>query len=166
MQPSERVLIGVPFFFMTGCALFQSGGAGSGPGSPEPMTLRVCLAATEPKEGYQRINDEAGQPFYVDPAPLLTERDVERASIWKSRQRTMVLVEFSALSAYELQRATAVHTGGRLAVFLDDHLVMSPRVYRPIPRGKVYLDGDFSQARAEEIVRGLSAKPERGGSKP
>ena len=70
----------------------------------------------------------------------------------------MILVEFLPLAALHLERGSAARVGQRLAVFIDDRLVMSPLVRTPIRGGKVYLDGAFTPAQAEEVVHRLTAR--------
>lgn len=143
---------------LAGCALFQPGTARpSGP--PKQTALRFHVAAVDPQEGYQRTADEAGQPLYVAASPLLTEADVQYASVWNNRQRSLLFLEFGPRGTAMLGQTTAGDIGKRLAIFIDDQLVASPVIARPLTQGKVYVDGEFSKTRADEIVRGLLARP-------
>lgn len=142
-----------------GCAIFQPSAASQPSGSPKKVALRFNLAAPEPQEGYQRVADEAGQPLYYAAAPLLTENDVQGASVWSSPRRSLVLLEFSPRAVTALAQVTAAHVGGRLAIFVDDQLVASPPIRKPLTERKVYVDGGFTKVRAEEIVRGLAVRP-------
>lgn len=139
---------------LSGCVLAERGGA---PTPPKKISLRFCWATADEKAGYQAAKDEAGQLLHVAAEPFLTEADIEAASAWHGAQRTMILLEFSPLAKVRLTEASATHVGDRLAVFVDDRLVMSPVVRRPITAGKVYLNGGFSTAQTDDIVRRLSA---------
>ena len=121
------------------------------------VSIRFCLAATEARDGYQPVKDEQGQTLFVKPDAVLTEADVKRASLMESQRRTIILLEFKPLAADRLDRETAEHLGDRLAIFLDDRLVMSPVIRSRIEQGKAAVDGDFSKERADEIVRALNS---------
>jgi preprotein translocase subunit SecD len=140
----------------TGCALPDRGG----PSSPlKKVALRFCWATGEAKEAYEAKKDEAGQPLYVASEPVLTEADLRSASVWRGTRRTMILLEFQPFAAARLEQLSAQHRGDRLAVFVDDRLVMSPVVRKPLAGGKVYLDGSLTPAQAEELVARLNAAP-------
>jgi preprotein translocase subunit SecD len=138
-----------------GCATLSARGPGDT--NVPPVAVRFHLAASEPREGYGEAADENGQLFYVDPEPLLTERDVARAAVLRSDRRNVVLLEFAPHGADVLDETSAAHLGDRLAIFIDDQLVMSPRMQSRITKGKAAISGGFSDARAAEIVRGLNA---------
>jgi preprotein translocase subunit SecD len=148
-----------------GCAEF--GRTGSNPAAPPPkVSIRFCLASAEACDGFQPVQDERGGTIYVASAALLTETDVKRASLAESQKRTIILLEFKPLAADRLDRETAEHLGDRLAIFVDDQLVMSPAIRARISRGKAAVDGDFSKARAAEIVRVLNSGAAAPTSKP
>lgn len=142
-------------FACAGCATMAA--RGTGDANVPTVAVRFHLAASEPREGYGEAADENGQLFYVDPEPLLTERDVARASVLRSDRRNVILLEFAPHGADVLDEASTAHLGERLAIFIDDQLVMSPRMQSRITKGKAAISGDFSDARAAEIVRGLNA---------
>jgi preprotein translocase subunit SecD len=63
------------------------------------------------------------------------------------------------MAGLSLEQTTAQHLGERLAIFIDNRLVLSPVLQTPIVGGRVYLDADFSPQQAERIARGLNAPP-------
>jgi preprotein translocase subunit SecD len=123
------------------------------------VRLRFCIASNEPREGYELAKDEAGQPLYVASEPFLTQHDVRRASTLVSGRRNLVLLEFYPLAARKLDEWSAEHVGERLAILLDDELLMSPVLTSRIGQGKVVLEGEFSNERAQAIARALSPEP-------
>lgn len=153
------VLVALPT--LSGCAEFGRTGADPAAGPPK-VSIRFCLASVEAREGFRPVQDERGETLYVAPTALLTEADVKRASLGESQKRTIILLEFKPLAADRLDRETAEHLGDRLAIFVDEQLVMSPKVVSRISRGKAAVDGDFTKARAAEIVRVLNS----GGAAP
>ncbi len=137
-----------------GCVLVQPGGA---PSPDNKIKLRFCWATVDEREGYEPAKDEAGQPLHVLPEPVITETDVETASVWRNPMRNMVLIKLTALAAAQLEAASTEHIGDRLAIYIDERLVLSPIVRKPLTGGKVYLNGGFSAKEAESIVARLSS---------
>ena len=140
---------------VSGCATSDAHRNPSSQPSKE-VRLRFCLASSQPRDGYEPAKDEAGQRLYVAAEPFLTQHDVLRASTLVSNRRNLVLIEFYPLAARKLDEWSAEHIGERLAIFLDDELVMSPVVTSRIGQGKVALEGDFSKERAEAVARTLT----------
>lgn len=135
-------------------------GCVSGPavdaGGPRRVTLRFFEASPEPRAGYRPITDEAGQRVYVATEPLLTERDVREARVYSSAGRALLRLQFSPFAAVQLERQTTENFGTRLAVFVNERLVMSPSLIKPIRSGRLYLDGDFTRTEAEQLATALN----------
>ena len=147
-------LAAVGLLTLGGCAEF---GRTSSTQPPPKVLVRFCLASGTAQDDYKPTKDERGQTLYVAPEAVLTEVDVKRASAMESQKRTIILLEFMPLAADRLDRETAVHLGDRLAIFVDDQLVMSPIIRSRISQGKAAIDGDFTKARAAEIVQALNS---------
>jgi preprotein translocase subunit SecD len=157
----------VPSLAGPGRTRSEFGRTGADPAAPPPkVSIRFCLASGEAREGYEPAKDERGETLYVAPTALLTEADVKRASLAESQKRTVILLEFKPLAADRLDRETAEHLGERLAIFMDEQLVVSPAIRSRISRGKAAVDGDFTKARAAEIVRVLNSGAAAPKSKP
>lgn len=124
---------------------------------PKAVELRLHLAADQPQTDWEMTRDEHGQPLFVSPQAFLTAADVRLASTVLSDQRTLILLELASQGQAALQDVTTANTGARLAVFLDGQLVMSPVIRRPLREGKIYLDGEFGRAQAEELVARFNA---------
>lgn len=128
----------------------------SPPARPKPIALRIYPASEQPQEGHEPMRDEAGRPLYVASEPLLTEADVKVATVLRSDRRALLLLEFSPMATGPLEALSLSRRGERLAITLDDRLVMSPVLSRPIRDGRLILDGGFSPQRAEQIARSLN----------
>jgi preprotein translocase subunit SecD len=139
----------------SGCAALRQADATA---RPKKIALQFCWSTSEEKEGYRAGQDEVGRPLYIAPEPFLATDDILTATVWRGSQRTMILLEFLPLAALTLERESAAHVGERLAVFVDERLVMSPVVRAPLQGGKVYLEGGFTPEQAEGIVRRLAAR--------
>ncbi|MBK9128781.1 MAG: hypothetical protein IPM13_13425 [Phycisphaerales bacterium] len=121
-------------------------------------TLRAHRASGRPVEGFKPGQDETGAALFISETTLFTQADVRDAAVVTGSKRTLVRVELAQPAAERLARATLPWAATRLAIFIDDQLVMSPVVTSPIRDGVFMLDGDFSLARATEIVRSLNAQ--------
>jgi preprotein translocase subunit SecD len=127
----------------------------AGPAPPR-LTLAFHTCAVTPVEGFKPAKDEANQDIYIAELPFLTEGDVQTASLVQSETRNLVQLEFAPPAADRIARLTTERRGVRLAIFVDDKLVMSPWIWQPITAGSVLLDGGFTRARAKEIVQRLN----------
>ena len=143
---------------MAGCALFDRSDEPPKPEDSPRVSLRFHLAIDQETEGYDAAKDEGGRPLYVAPSSFLTERDVWNATVYASERRYLIELEFTPGGALHLQWATEDHVGQRLAIYVDDELVMTPIVPAPITQGRLFLDGEFSKRRAEKLAGALNAQ--------
>ncbi len=142
--------------------LWMGIGAGCKSTDPQPkeppprLTVAFHTCVIAPAEGFSPAKDEADEDIYVAAQPFLTESDIQTASLVQSEKRNLVQVEFTPPAADRLGRLTSERRGVRLAIFVDDKLIMSPWIWRPITGGTVMLDGGFTRERAKEIVQRLN----------
>jgi preprotein translocase subunit SecD len=156
MRNDATIMLSVSLLAVGGCALFGPRGETDQP-DVEPLAIRFHIASDEPRPDYETVTDERGAPLSLWPEPLVTERDVIAAALVSGSRRHMVQLEFAPEAAAYLYRVTRSHVGRRLAVFVDDTLVMSPVLQVPFDR-YVVIDGDFSRRRAEEIVARINGR--------
>jgi preprotein translocase subunit SecD len=130
---------------------------------PKKTPLRFHLASVVAQEGYRETRDEVGQPLFVAHEPFLTEQDVRGARLLKSQRRDIIVLEFNGYGADRLDRVTTDHVGQRLAVYVDDQLLLSPVIRTPMRNGQAALDGDFTPAHAARIVASLNPPPTNAG---
>lgn len=155
---NARLLCSLALTLLAGCAAAQPGGAGPTARKTEAVQLRFHVGSTQEHEGYDLVADERGEPLYLAPQPFLTDEDIWQANVYSSEKKHLVLLEFTPAGAQALEWVTRRRVGGRLAVFLDDQLIMSPFIRAPLAGGKVYLDGEFTKRRATEIAEALIAQ--------
>ncbi len=153
-------VVGAGVVWLAGCALWPRSKDADSPKPVRAVLLQICATAGSAGPGYRSVQDEAGQPLFVATEPLLTEADVLEADLLHSKTRSLVRIRLTQPAAEVLEQATAAPGGTRLAVFIDDTLVMSPVVPRPVTTGRFTLDGDFTLAEAERIARGLRVRTE------
>lgn len=143
-----------------GCGLFERAAGPAQPPALPPVTLRFHLAASEPRDEFAPAQDEAGRPLYLAAQPFLTERDVRHAAVFTSTQRQLIRLDLNPDADQRLRRVTAAGIGLRLAVFLDDQLLYSPRIAASLG-GPFNLTGDFTPQRAEQIAAALNGQAAR-----
>lgn len=121
-----------------------------------PIDMRFHFATDTPTEGYMKVTDENGQVAYVEPIPLLTEQDVVSAQAQRdSMDQPCVMVTFNDAAGARLAEITGESIGEKLAVFVDDELVVCPKIMSPIST-KTQITGNFTQERAQQIASALS----------
>jgi len=158
LSPLTAAALALALTLPVGCSLRDREGSPSPeePAKVEPVAIRFHLGTTTEREGYRKASDEQGRPLYIAGDPVLTERDIVSATALHSDRRSLVLLVFAPAASNDLRRLTGDHLGGRLAIFVDDDLVMSPLLRAPIAGGKVVLDAGFSRERANQIARAIS----------
>jgi preprotein translocase subunit SecD len=139
-----------------GCASLAGPGPGRSSGGFKAVSIRFHVATAQETEGYLATADERGQPLFVAPQPFLTDADVWSADVFAGEHSQLVRLDFTEMGATALEWVTRRRVGHRLAVYVDDQLVMSPLLRAPLVGGKVYLDGGFSRSRAAQIAKALN----------
>lgn len=125
---------------------------------PPIVRLRFHVAHPEQQDGYTGLRDERSRPLYIDPRPFLTDADVCDAAAMIGERSNMLAVEFCPLATEQFERVARDHRQRRLAVFVDDELILSPPMPFPSTTGRIILNGGFSRKRALELARGLNAQ--------
>ena len=131
--------------------------AATGSRRAERVPFRFHVAADSAQEGWSVVQDEYGRPLYMDPTPALTEADIVDASALVSDQRSIVVLYFRLMASARLERVTGESVGRRFAVFVDNRLVVSPTIARPVTEGALAIDAGLSRDQADLIVRGYAA---------
>lgn len=131
-----------------------SGGRGAG------VSFAIHLVAAGPGGGVVMASSSQGG----EPVPIASERHVSNVDVEAARvARTdaggcQVDVRLTGAGTRKLARLTRDHVGERLALLIDGRVAMTPTIRSEIAQGTVALTGDFTDARCEEIARGLSVR--------
>jgi preprotein translocase subunit SecD len=121
--------------------------------------LRFQIASDTPVEGWSEDRDERDKPIFVSSDVILTEFDVIDAASIHSETTHGVQLAFVGMGADRLGTFTAKNVGKRLAIYVDDKIVASPRIYAGV-RDRAVITGDFTREEARELARRLM--PQRG----
>ena len=138
---------------MSGCALF---------GKREPeATLAVYEQSNSalPAMHVRQVDvPKTGLTIPVNPFPILTEKDVELATLQNTLGgNTAILLQFNIHGQMVLQEATTRNRGDYLVTFLNNRPVSAWLVERPINDGQILLEGDFSEEEAKQAVAAFNA---------
>ncbi|HVO12135.1 MAG TPA: hypothetical protein VMX54_15450 [Vicinamibacteria bacterium] len=132
--------------------------AKTGNGNPV-VSFAIHLLATGPGPGVVEASSaQGGEPLRIHPERQVSNVDVQSARAVRAGSGCRVDIHLTNEGAGKLARLTRNHIGERLAVVIDGRVVMTPMIRSEIVRGEVALTGDFTNARCEQIARGLSAR--------
>ncbi len=110
---------------------------------PTPGLLAVVFAPT-------------GERFHLHGQVLVTPADVDSAFVVARVGRLAVELVLTPQGAGKLEELTERNVGKRCGMVLGGQLVSAPRIMAPIRVGRAIVAGDFTEAEAGRIVRGLS----------
>lgn len=98
-------------------------------------------------------------PLDITKSVGITGADLQRAQVVFSTQtgQPEVSIQFTASGAKKFSDTTTRLVGQRLAIFLDNQLVMYPEVRSPITDGQGVIQGNFTQADAKTLALQLNA---------
>jgi len=109
--------------------------------------LGSSLEASIP-EGYElRILEENGnkKEILVEKKVVLDGGDIYSVNITEDSDKKPILgVKLSAEGSKKLAKSTKENIGRRLAVILDEKVLMAPRIKEEIPNGELVVTGNFS----------------------
>lgn len=98
-----------------------------------------------------------GEWYVLDRKPIVTGRDIARATTQRHFAEIVVAVKFNANGRRAFGDATAAHVGERMAIVLDNTVVSAPVIREPILGGEATISGNFTQESASELARILRA---------
>lgn len=123
----------------------------------ESEKIRDALKGEIP-EGYELLDNKAGEPFLLGPTLLtgaaLTEA---RVKIGGRFNQPYVALEFNPTGAKEFAKITGANVRRRLAIVLDDKVQSAPVIRERIPDGHAIIEGNFSMEEASDLAIVLRA---------
>jgi preprotein translocase subunit SecD len=116
------------------------------------------LASNEPHEGYRAAAAKIhGGTIYVSATAALTSADVSKAKLQFDPQgRPEVGIDFTAPGKRRLAELTRQHVHERLAIVVDDQVLLAPRIESEITQGSLLLTGEFTQQELEQLAQAIS----------
>lgn len=133
--------------------------------SPERVVPAVAvsfhLASETQTEGYLVMTDSDDLTIYVDPDPIVSERDIINAEIHTDTATNQdgVLVTFDAAAAERLREVTATHLDKPLAIKVNDRIIAVPFISSAFGERAVLM-GDLSPMTPAELAQALAPAAE------
>lgn len=122
------------------------------------VTLEIRRAEPEPGPGLTKMVFSGwghADTFYVADEVLLSNADVDSAAVVAWGESRAVEVVFTARGRERFGQVTAEHLGSHLGILVDGQLISAPVVKDTITGGRAVISGDFSEAEAQRIARGI-----------
>jgi len=123
------------------------------------VRFEVRLAETQPIPGLvvARVAD-SGRVIYLHPEAIVTNDDIAQSWVIPDGSgRYGVSVQLLEAGAQRMRQATAAHIGRPVAILVDGEVVTVPTVRSAIGDSAV-ISGDYAQAEAERIARGIGIR--------
>ena len=123
------------------------------------VRFEVRLAETQPVPGLIVAQiARTGRVIYLHPESVVTNDDIAQSWVMPDGpDRFSISVEFLQTGAERMRQATAAHIGKPVAILIDGNVVIAP-VIRSAITNSALITGDYSQADAERIARGISVR--------
>lgn len=120
------------------------------------VRFEVRLAETQPASGLRETRVAGSDHVvYLHPAVVVSNDNIaESRVVPRGTSRFDVAVTFTASGAEKMRQATAEHIGKPVAILLDGEVVAAPTLRSPIG-SEALITGDYTQAEAERIARGM-----------
>jgi SecDF, P1 head subdomain len=137
----------------------RAGSVTTGPAHATLVSFAIHLMATGPGPGVvEAASAQDGEPVPIHSKRQVSDADVQSARVGRTASGCQVDIRLTEEGTGKLTRLTRDHIGERLALVIDGKVVMTPTIRSEITEGQVALTGDFTDARCEEIARGLSTQ--------
>ncbi len=129
----------------------------SGCSEPEPVMLEFRIAEDEPAPGLTELAlPPQGESCYVHDEVLLNQTDVDSAFVTVQEGRPAVELVLTSAGAERFGQLTERNVGKRCVMFLNGEPVSAPRIRSGIHVGRAVVAGDFNEAEARRVARGLT----------
>ncbi len=125
---------------------------------PAPASLEFRLAEAQPSPGLaEMVFTGWGQSdtFYVHTDVLISEEDVDEASVTTQNGFPAVALSFTEAGAVKFEQVTGANVGRHLAMIVDGRLLSAPLIRDTIHAGKAILTGEMSEEEAHRIAEAL-----------
>jgi preprotein translocase subunit SecD len=120
--------------------------------------VRLSPAFSSDIPNTTKINDTYGDPMYVSTTPLITNKDIQSASMFIDEQGPGISITLKPESAKRVDEALKSLYQQRLAIFVNEKLVSAPTLQTTHFGGRVQITSHFSKAEATKIASDLNGK--------
>ena len=121
------------------------------------IRFELRLAEDRPASGLRPAKvSGSDRSVYLHDEVIAANSDIVAARVVQGAGTSQygVSIEFNASGAEKMRIATGDHMGKPVAILLDGQVVVAPTLRSPIGASAV-IDGNYTKAQAERIVRGI-----------
>jgi preprotein translocase subunit SecD len=125
-----------------------------------PVRFEMRLAEDQAAPGLREARIAGSdRVVYLHDGVIVDNDDVATARVVRGDEpsRFNVQIEFTAGGAEKMRRATEGQVGARIAILLDDEVVMAPTVRAEVD-SIALLSGRYSQAEAKRLAAGIAVR--------
>lgn len=120
------------------------------------VRIEFRLCQMEPAEGLtSMVLAGSGETFYLHDEVVISNADINSAFVTTSNDQPIVVLVLTPAGDKRFARATRENVWGRMAILIDDRLLSAPVIRAEISGGKAVLAGNFSEAEAHRIAKGI-----------
>jgi len=141
------------------CLAFSSGIANSQTAQSKSV-LKICLADSEPTEGWAKHDVEGQEPIYVNPQPVIREDDIEsvEAKAGEASGSKSIYIKLTRGAGKKMSAASGANLNKPMAILFNGAVVSAPKINSKIDRD-IMITGNFSDAQIDEMLEALQPRP-------
>lgn len=109
------------------------------------------------KSKYSFLDNEKKEPIFIADSPFCTINEIKQAVVDIGINGLVeIQIEFNDAGKEYFRKATKESIGKRIALIVDDSLIVAPVVITEIEGGKISLTGNYTEESATNIVSKLT----------
>ena len=148
----RRLLIGASAVVLVAVGIWSRAGVSAA------VQFEIRVAGDDASSGFVEMTLPSGKRVYVANDAVVTNDDVQSAAVVHlDADGFGVRVEFTPEGAQKMFAATSGNIGGRLAVLINDEIVMAPTI-RAAVSNIALITGHYSEEAAERIAKGIQVR--------
>jgi preprotein translocase subunit SecD len=133
----------------------------AGADAEQQSTERVAfyLAEDEPAEGLRKVDelDVSSLPIYLHNTPVLTGKDIAKASVAEDMDRPAIDFELTPTGAEKLAKVSKENLHKKLAIIVEGKLIAAPIIRSQLSKqGRI--TGSFDKEEAERLARAIGGQ--------
>jgi preprotein translocase subunit SecD len=123
-------------------------------------SFQISPIAETPSDNAITMRDHKGNVFLVINEKLATEADLKNVSIFEAIPESGsygLLIVFKENAPHSIHDITKKNVGKRLAIIINDSLVVAPKVLEPIKGDSFQILSDYDKAAAQSVADTLNS---------
>jgi preprotein translocase subunit SecD len=154
-----RAVLLVLVLALAGCTAEVTGTPGTGSSAPSSVDVAVPIE--------MRPVTEDGATVRKDPAtgeslaladPIMTIQELDGAEVTNANGMWALNLDLTTRDTRTFADWTTDHTGERLAIVIDDEVVVAPTIQGAITGGDVQISGNYTRQDVEELLDKITGR--------